>query len=618
MKKLLAAALAALVLVSVPVAASIQVPRQVDPNAAPADQVYGQGLYLFYGAVVAALSGGNFSAARQLLHQTSFIHIPAEISDAVDSFDGLVNSTAVLFQTVNGELSNASALIATGRVALASTYLQEAISNLRGANQTLAQLFGAEPQLASLTGIPSSLLLQRLQPLETVYKADSSEAARLVSIITGLTKLELPAVTLAVAQKTIETGSNVTVSGRLATPSGSPIPSRAVAFYFANRSMGQATTDQMGDYAATLRTPYYYVRTASVFASFVPAGNDTLLYSPAVSADVLLNVTFSTPVLSLVQPLGPARAYAGVPFRVNGSLSLGGLPLSGYNVTIAGLSSGASALTSSGGTFSLRVSPPASLAQGTYPLTLKSGANRTVGPLASSLQVLLVKEYSTVTASIPVIAFAGFPITVSGSATANGTGLSAARVLGTTPSPSVNTTTKGGSFTFTQTPPLTSTKGDWSYTSEVYPSQSWIAPAAVSVRVFVVNPLVLAFPVASVVLLAVVVRRRRPPASVVRTAAPEPVPGAPSEPPPRPPLTGIPAIYYAAAELVAKATSIPLLPQMTVREYLALVRGKAKGQSHFEYISSALESHLYGTGVYREVEEWEERELKLLRGELEG
>ncbi|MDE1858870.1 MAG: hypothetical protein KGI26_07380, partial [Thaumarchaeota archaeon] len=114
MKKLLALLLAALVLVSVPVTLAIQFPRQVDPSTAPADPAYGQGLYLFYGSIVAALSGGNFTAAKALIGQTSFIHIPPEILDAVNSFNGLVNSTANLFTVIDSQLINASGYISTG------------------------------------------------------------------------------------------------------------------------------------------------------------------------------------------------------------------------------------------------------------------------------------------------------------------------------------------------------------------------------------------------------------------------------------------------------------------------------------------------------------------------
>ena len=472
MKRLLALAAVALVLLSVPVAISLQFPRQVDPSSAPTDQVYGQGLYLFYGSVVAALSGGNFTAAEHLLRQSPFVHVPAEILDAYDSFNGELNTTAAAFRSADLLLANASGYISSGQVAQARASLQGAIGDLRGANQTLTQLFGAEPQLAALTGIPSSLLLSKLQPLQTLYSTYSAEADRLVRVITGLTRLELPTVTLNVTAATMVTGSDLSFSGRLSGPGGAPLASKEVTLYFGDRAIGNATTDGLGGYAGTLPTPLYYQHAASVFSSYVPAGNDSLVYSPATSAAVSLNVTFSTPTLAFQ---APGSVYAGGQLAVTGSATLAGLPLDGYGVSLSGLGASAllppqrtSGVTSQAGAFSLDMAVPTGLAQGTYQLTLATGANGTVGPSTSTLAVRVIKENPSVRSSAPIIAFAGFPVTISGSATANGTGVSGARVLNVTPSPSVNaTTSQGGTFSFSLTPPATASNGYWTYTAEV-------------------------------------------------------------------------------------------------------------------------------------------------------
>lgn len=622
MKKLLALLVIALILISVPVAVSLEVPRQVDPGSAPTDQVYGQGLYLFYGSVVAALTGGNFTAAKHMLGQAGLIHIPPEILDAFNSFNGLINRTSNLFRTASQQLGNASEYISTGRIASARVSLQGAITNLASANQTLLELFSAEPQLAALTGIPSSLLMQKLQPLATQYKGYSLQADRLLKVLTGLAKLEQPTITLAVSTSTILTGSDISVSGRLVGPSGGALQGRIVTMYFGNGDIGSATADASGDFAATLATPFYYQPTVSMFASYVPSGNDTLVYAPATSTPTLLNVTFSKPdVASDV----PGRAYAGQPLRVTGTLSFEGHPLYGYNVSLSGFQQTtfgpkASAFTSTTqtGSFALQLVVPTSLSQGTYPLVLATSANGTIGPTATTVGVFVVKLSPDVTSSAPVIAIAGFPLTVTGSVLVNGSGLSGARVLNTSPSPAVDANTSAdGSFSFTVTPPITSSNGGWSYNVEVYPSQSWIAPTPVAVNVFVINPLVLLFPASSVGLLAFVVRRRRPPAQA-QAILPKVEAATARVEREKPPLTGLPAIYATAAELVGKATSIALQPQTTVREYLGQVRGKFNGVTHFEYITSALESQLYGPGVYAEVEKWAEAELNALRGEIES
>ncbi len=615
MKKLLALVLVVLVLVSGPIALAIQVPRQVDPSTAPSDPVYGQGLYLFYGAIVGAVTGGNFTAASALIKQTGFIHIPAEIADAVNSFNRLVNSTANLFLTVDHQLKNASGYVSTGRLALARISLQGAIINLRSANITLTQLFGAEPQLAAITGIPSSLLLQKLQPLETLFDSDTAQANRLLKVITGASRLNQATLTLSVTPATIETGSSVVVGGQLTRSSGSPLPARNVTVYFENSPIGSATTSNSGRFSTSFKTPYYYQKVATMFASFLPAGNDTLVYAPSTSAPVKLNVTYSLPDASVSIP---KSVLAGQRLHTFGTVSKDGRPLSNLQISLSGFKLTSTNFTLRNGSFAIDLEVPSSLGQGTYPLTFATGSNGTLGPLVSLQNVIVIKIDPTIKSNIPIVAFAGFPTTISGSVRANGSSLAGARVLNVSPSPSVSVATTGdGTFSFSVTPPLTISNGGWSYTLEVFPTQSWISATPLNVSVFVVNPLVLALPVASLAILAFSVRRRRPPGQI---SAPELFEEqGPAEVIQAAPLpTGLAGIYSRAVEIVERATSIPLKPQTTIREYLAAVRGVLKGIKHFEYISSALESQLYGPGVAAEVEGWAETELRELRKELEA
>ncbi|MDG6982730.1 MAG: hypothetical protein JRM74_04675 [Nitrososphaerota archaeon] len=622
MKRLLALALVALLLVSIPVAISLQEPRQVDPATAPEDPIYGQGLYLFYGSIVAAISGGNFSAARSLIHQDSFIHIPADVLDAVNSFDGLINSTSALFGTIQSQLGNSSAYLASGRLHLARDNLTAAVSNLRSANQTLSQLFGAEPQLASLTGIPSSLLLQKLQPLETLYVADSAQANRLLTVLTGLTKLEQTNVTLQVAPSAIAIGTNVSVTGTLTGPSGAALASRSVTVYFQNQAIGDLTTSPSGHYSGSFPTPYFYQKNATMFASFLPSGNDSLVYSPSTSAPANVTVSFDTPSVTFVIP---SHVNAGQPLSVNGTLSLAGRPLSGYTVSLSGFqtsplgsSVAASNLTSGIGGFAIQLGVPAGLSGGTYPLVLSTSSNGAIGPLSIPLHVTVIEENPDVTATAPVIALAGFSVTVSGAAVVNGTGLSGAQVLNTGAGPgAAATTNSSGSFSFSVTPPLTTANGPWAYSIEVYPTQSWISAAPATVTIFVINPLVLIFPAGSLGLLGLVVRRRRAPGQVAELAPLGPV-AAEAEAPKQRPATGLPGVYFAAVGLVEAATAVQHLPQTTIREYLKAVQGKLKGFEHFRIISALLEANLYGGPRSAADESTANAELASLRREIEG
>ncbi|MDG6938529.1 MAG: MobA/MobL family protein [Nitrososphaerota archaeon] len=75
---------------------------------------------------------------------------------------------------------------------------------------------------------------------------------------------------------------------------------------------------------------------------------------------------------------------------------------------------------------------------------------------------------------------------------------------------------------------------------------------------------------------------------------------------------------WDAAELAEKATGVPLLPHMTVREYLAALLGKLKGFEHFRAISSLLERHLYAGARDPGDQGRAEAELEAMRREDEA
>jgi hypothetical protein len=156
-----------------------------------------------------------------------------------------------------------------------------------------------------------------------------------------------------------------------------------------------------------------------------------------------------------------------------------------------------------------------------------------------------------------------------------------------------------------------------SYSIEVYPTQSWISPTPVNVNVFVVNPLVLAFPASGLGLLMMVVKRRRS-LAVAPVQVPKVEESLPPPAPIRTPPGGLAGIYAEAAELVGKSVGVLPQPQQTVREYLDLVRGMTKGFGHFDYITTAHETNLYGPAVGMDVERRAQAELLALRRELEA
>jgi len=605
-----------LVLLHLAPAPASKIPRQVDPAIAPSEIVYGPGLFVFYGSVIASIDAGNLTGVKALLSQTGFIHIPSDISDAVNTFNGLLNSTANVLNATNTELLAANSFLSTGRAAKATPEVQAATSDLRVANGTITQLQAAAPLLASLTGIPSTLFVQKVDTIATLYKSYLQQVQSLQSQITGLTMLVQTVLTLAVTPSAVETGSEVNVSGSLATTKGGPLASKNVTVFLFDSILGRVNTDSLGRFSASLSMPFLYQNTVSLFASYLPTGNDTGVYSPSSSPPVQVNLTFSSPNAAVTLP---KSVLAGQSIDINGTLGANGVPLPGYIVSMKAFALDLVTKSTQVGAFSFRAVAPASLNSGTYALTLQTSGNSTVGPLIRQLQVNVIKFDPKVTISVPAFAIAGLGTPFSGIAEDNGSELQGASVLNVGPGPSINTTTSGsGSFAFSVTPPFTITTGEWVYTVGVYPQQTWVSPTRVNVTVYVINPLTLVLPAASGGLLLLIVRRGRRPRQLEMVAVQEEATLVPAPLRPKETHPGVAGVYFSALELVQKTTSLGLQPHQTLREYLDSVRSSLKGFEHFEYITFAHETQLYGPGVSPQVESRAQEELDSLRRALEN
>jgi hypothetical protein len=605
-----ALAVAAILLASVPlsiVAASY--PRQVDPSAAPEEIPYGPGLAQFYGLVLASLSGGNFTGARSLLLESGLLHIPSSISYILQRFNSLIDTAGSLLQSASSDLSSATALVDEGRLSEASRFIDSARGELLQANQTVQQLQAAALQAAQNTGMPLSLLTPRISALESLVERYSMQIASLEVLVSASSFLVQTTVTLSVRPSAAPVGSSVLFSGSLSSYGGQPLAGRTVSIYLAGSRVATATTESDGSFSVSFRLPFIYETNVTAFASFLPSGPDSAVYSPSSSHDVHLSLLFTTPRLSLsAQPV----VYPGIPFTVSGRTSVlsGPVELSAFGLHTSTVPDGS-------GYFSFLVSAPAGQPAGQAQLTVSTHANGTVAPSSASVTVLVTRLMPSTSLAVPSFAVVGIPLRISGQVSINGTGLAGASVLGLSKAFGINTTTDTlGFFSSYASIPLTVPTGYFTVTLGVYPGKSWASAGEASATLFVLNPATLLFPgFGALFVIAAVARGRRRAQAVSGleeeggAAAPETRHEAEAVPAAQPSLLHL---YIQALRLAERATGVTQSPSQTLREYLSLVRGRLRGYESFQYISLALEAQLYGEGASPEVEERARRELERL------
>jgi hypothetical protein len=610
MKRLVAVSVILILLI--PLAASVGFPRHVDLATASDEIPYGPDFLLFYGLIFGAFSSQNYSGVSSLLKQTGLMHLPPSVSFVINKFNSLINSTKELLQSAQFDIKNATFFVGLGRVNDARIYLSNAQGKLDQANSTVDELEKAANEVVAVTGISQNEFIPKVHALRTLLNQYWAEIPPLRQRILGSLKLAPTALSLTVTPSSIKPGSKVAVTGALRIKSGLPLNSRHVTLFFQNSNISSATTSADGSFSASLTTPVVYIRNVSVFASYVPTGNDTLYYIASSSPSVSIQVLFDSPILrASIQKTG----YPGLPIFLNGNFSNGGKPLSGFIVGITAFGSTTHVRTDKVGVFSESLVVPSGYSSGASTVSMKTDSNGSLAPATVEYSVLVSLVPLKVVLIVPAIVFVGFPTQVSGSLTANGSAVQDAKFIQSSSELVVNTTSdKKGGFQFGFTPPLTLPTGYWSFRVGVYPKESWVQARIVSVKVLVINPLTLLGPASGIFLVGLVVLKRRNARVAVleepETDAPDVVQEklAYEE---RLPLVDI---YLRAVEIISKIAGIRPQPTQTLREYLRMVQG-VEGASHFERITVFLEEALYGHGYCSGAEIEASLELTVLKAE---
>jgi hypothetical protein len=611
MKRLLAVFLILIFLL--PLAATAPFPRHVDPATASDESPYGPDLLQFYGLIFGAFSQQNYSRVSSLLKQTSLIHVPQSISFVINRFDSLINSTRDLLQIARYDINNASFFVGVGKIKDASTYLGLAVSKLEQANSTVDELEAAALTVVQLTGGAQNIFISKVRALRAILNQYWAEIPPLRQKIVGSQRLVETAIILRVNATSIRPGSDLAVKGVLKPKSGLPLASRYITFFFQNSNISITRTTLNGSFAARFATPALYVRNVSVFASFVPKGNDTLYYGANSSSPVFIELVFESPVL---RSSVPRTAYPGLPVLFSGDLSNGGRPVSGFKVSITAFGSTTQVATSEAGTFSGRVVVPGGIANGSSTVSFQTAGNGTLAPATADYSINVVRIAPVDELNVPALAFVGFPSIASGSIAANGSALQDAKILHIGADITVNATSdKNGAFQFSMVPALTLPTGYWTFRLGIYPKENWIQSRILLVKVLVINPLTLLGPGSGIFLVGLLLlKRRRGQAVVLEQREPQVSEAAAWEISylERPALLGI---YLKALDIISKVADVQPLPNDTLREYFERVKW-VEGAAPFERITELLEEALYGQG-YGSVGEIEASlELAFLKAEV--
>lgn len=583
-------------------------PRQVDPSTVQQQNPYPPDLLSFYANLVRSLGAGNFSLALSELNSTGLIQVPAQFQFAYLRFNSLLSQATQQLQQVNTSIQSANSYLSSADLSSANSSISAGYTELSEANLSVVSLQAAAPQMESSFGLPtrqlqgqvndlSKLILSYKVSLDTLsFRLDSLES----QIQSGT--LHFTRISLSSSSTYVKLGSSVTLTGTLSLDNGTPLSGKSISLFSSLGSVSTVTTGPDGSFSYNTSIPFVYSRSVTFQARYSPSGTDVSFYLPSQSNTIDLDLIFYQPALSLN---GPSTLLPGGTYNFSGSYENGS---SQSSVIITAFGRAYSENTSSGGHFSINLTVPTSVPDGTYSIQAQTPSHGLFAPASQQVSVSVQRLKASVTVSVPSFVVGGETIAVYGNvASSNGTYLAGSEVSISFSGITAKTnTSQSGNFVVSIPVPLLVGSGSNYIAVVAAPSQPWVSAASTSVSTFAIDPLTVVVPVILLLAAAVIYRQRRaiiPPSedeaesdkSASQIQSPiSTVPRAKAEAKARSELT---QSYFDVLGLLS-AKGFHMKPSMTPSEFSDIVSsGLPVISNEFRMLTTAFEDEVYGFGA---------------------
>jgi hypothetical protein len=615
--KVYGALIAAMLMLTIPLASSSMRVRHVDPAGVVEEPIAPFSFIAFYGSILDALSGEKWVEALQNLSLTPLIFLPSNVRALASRFNTLIRSAADTLREARVRLDEAGSLLETGSILDAKAKLREARTRLDEADREVTMLEASSRELAKALRASPQPLLGKVQGLRRLLEGYEQTYRSLWERLQLLEASRKVRISIQVDRDVVELGSWVRVRGLVEGEGGNVLPSRRVAVYFEDSRKGFTYTGGDGWFEYGLQIPYLYQVKGKVYAVFTPTGGDERRYATSCSNVLFITLLWEEPTLKVK---APPRAYPGRGFTVEGSLQSAGRPLQGFQVNIHFLALNASTGTGPDGSFKVSLNVPGNVEEGLETLTVYSKPRGLIGPAVEISKVKVERTPVTLEVEASKYALAGFTASFKGTAWAGGEPLKGGIVSVQLGGERVEALTGlDGGFEARMRIPLTFFTYNYRFKASAQVDEPWMKAQPCEGPITVINPIVFSAPLLLGAVTVRALKRGRKGGEMSEEV--EHLPGegealkldevearADS-------AQGLRGIYWRALSLVVALTNIAPLRSHTLREYLRLVKERVKGlYRFFESITLLYEKLLYGRGVSKGEEGRAEKCLERMEG----
>ncbi len=373
-------------------------PRHVDPSNLQWRPPAGLDMFYLYAALLTSIVNLDFEKARGNLSLIKEISIPENLRYVALRVNSLLEDITRSLNETRSSIDVAWSYFNRSSFNEAWDWLGRAERSLREARVSYLVLRDVASQV-SMLGIPVGRFMGELGRIENVMDRLGEEIEVLRGALTRASLVTGTRVTLWVNTTRVQVGDWVKVEGLLLDAGGAPLRDRSVLVHFGSRVLKALTNDD-GFFEVTLRVQEYR-RYIIVYAEFTPVGDDRFKYAYSRSEDVMVEVFYVTPKLSIALSKTEALPLDNVTLTIESEpFTCARIKSPLVNKVLCTDSSGVASL-------SFTVDPM--VADGVYNITVYVEPKGVIGPASGSVQLKVYRLNPEVSVKTPRWLIAGIP-----------------------------------------------------------------------------------------------------------------------------------------------------------------------------------------------------------------
>ncbi len=545
-------------------------------------------LLSFYGNVFDLAAISQYQDAQSMLDELEYANIPDELRYLIDRYSTLSRQLLTTLDNLETMLDEASNMLANYQISGVKQKLDDIEATIHSAELLLKDVEAATTALGHRLGVflalPGSEIRLAYDRLEQILYQLGQLTARLNQLRQRLDEeyksqaVELipTKLSLIVTPVPVFVGDNITASGRL-IGDNSPLAERKLTLFLDSEPL-TITTDLDGSYTSNITIPYKYVPDMTLTAEYVPSGDDIGIYQGCKKSCPVPVMFYFT----LLEVSVPETAHPGLPITISGQVSSTDSAVDRTAEVL--LDNSQLAQETIQGQFSIQITAPQQVSVGEHSLTVVVTPQERYSGTSKRLTIDISRLPIGANIQVPRLSVIPKLIQISGKVYHNLDPVQDARVsfsfrdsLAT-----VKTSTDGSFTTAIEVPLDLSLVGSQELTVTIEPAEAWYASLQTKRWIFMINPANIGLMLVAFISLGLLVFTRvraRPVRPQEEAVIPEVKIREPSAgallPRPRYEFSGIRgrilSAYLDGLETVERVTSIPMVPQATLREFLSAV-----------------------------------------------